>query len=225
MYRKDIDKWIKHGEFLLPDLHWMQAAYIFSCIARNGWGNPYEDEVYLNIGIIICLADICTAFFMETYSGIMRRGHFWEFKNVLQHVAVVAAPSTEIEAVVKQILLQSYHEIEIVGIVLTDREEYEETNIQSIPVVCTMDKIPEYIQTRWIDCVLIHLTQPIAISERIINTCVEMGVTVHYRLSVLEKITGARQIERVAGYEELRRKGNATCVYSWFQVFRGLRWV
>ena len=49
-----------------------------------GTSDLYHNGLYLNIGIIIILIDICTAFFTEPYHGIMRRGYFVEFKNVIE---------------------------------------------------------------------------------------------------------------------------------------------
>lgn len=89
MYRKISNSWLKHWDFIVLDAVMLQVAYIFSCIVRNGWGNPYDDPIYLNIGLIIFFADICTAFFVETYHGIMRRGYFEELKNVIKHVGIV----------------------------------------------------------------------------------------------------------------------------------------
>ena len=90
MYSKISNSWLKHWDFILLDMVMIQLAYIFSCVMRSGIHNPYEEALYLNIGIIICLADICSAFFMEPYHGIMRRGYFMEFKNTLKHVFLVA---------------------------------------------------------------------------------------------------------------------------------------
>lgn len=90
MYQKISNGWLKHWDFILLDLIFLQIAYVIPCIIRNGWRNPYESQMYLNVGFIICLADICTAFFMEDYSGIMRRGYFQELKAVIKHVSVVS---------------------------------------------------------------------------------------------------------------------------------------
>ena len=86
MYRKSGDSWLKHLDFIVLDLVALQLAYISSYALRMGAGNLYKNSLYLNIGIIIALTDICTAFFTEPYRGIMRRGYFVEFKNVLKHV-------------------------------------------------------------------------------------------------------------------------------------------
>ena len=82
MYRKISNSWFKHWDFIILDAVMLQIAYIVSCNIRNGWSNPYNDEVYLNIGVIIFFADICTVFFVETYHGIMRRGYFEELKMI-----------------------------------------------------------------------------------------------------------------------------------------------
>lgn len=91
MYRKSGDSWLKHLDFIVLDLVALQCAYISSYALRMGAGNLYKNSLYLNIGIIIALTDICTAFFTEPYRGIMRRGYFVEFKNVLKHVFFVSA--------------------------------------------------------------------------------------------------------------------------------------
>ena len=84
MYRKNSNGWLKHWDFIILDLVALQLAYISSYVLRMGTSNLYHNGLYLNIGIIIILIDICTAFFTEPYHGIMRRGYFVEFKNVLK---------------------------------------------------------------------------------------------------------------------------------------------
>lgn len=87
MYGKISESWLKHWDFMVIDLLGLQAAYFLSCFARNHWGNPYVNVLYLNMAVIIALTDICIAFFTEGYRGIMRRGYFQEFKAVFRHVA------------------------------------------------------------------------------------------------------------------------------------------
>ena len=91
MYRKNSNSWLKHWDFIILDLVALQLAYVSSFVLRMGMDNLYHNGLYLNIGIFIALVDICTAFFTEPYHGIMRRGYFVEFKNVLKHVFIVSA--------------------------------------------------------------------------------------------------------------------------------------
>lgn len=90
MYRKPLGGWLKHWDFMLLDLLFLQISYVFAYIFRNGLKNPYEIQIYLNIAIVICLIDICIVFFSESYSGIMRRGYLQEFKAVFKHVCAIS---------------------------------------------------------------------------------------------------------------------------------------
>ena len=90
MYSKIDSTWLKHWDFILLDMLMIQIAYVFSYIIRMGLDNPYKNQLYLSIGVILCLADICVAFFTEPYHGIMRRGYFIEFNNTLKHVFFVS---------------------------------------------------------------------------------------------------------------------------------------
>ena len=94
MYSKASSTWLKHWDFILIDLVMFQAAYVISYVMRIGLENPYKIQIYLNIAIIICLADICSAFFTEPYHGIMRRGYYLEFKSTLRHVVLVCVIET-----------------------------------------------------------------------------------------------------------------------------------
>ena len=87
MYGKLSNSWLKHWDFVALDLIGLQIAYVLAYLVRNQWQNPYADALYLNMGIIIALADIATAFFTEGYRGILRRGYFQEFKAVFRHMA------------------------------------------------------------------------------------------------------------------------------------------
>ncbi|WP_416389021.1 sugar transferase [Mediterraneibacter glycyrrhizinilyticus] len=229
---------------------------------RRGLHNPYEDPLYQNIAVIICLADICSAFFMEPYHGIMRRGYFMEFKNTLKHVFLVAVfeviylflsqsgeefsrlsflwfiPAAivlvyleriiwktyllrrkrlfyeklklllvttreEIESTLERVRINSFNEFEIIGIAFADSSAGENEKIRNIPVVCGAADIPDYIQTRWVDAVLFATGKQKLIPEGLVNTCIKMGVTVHYRLEQLEGWTGNQYINRMGGYTVL----------------------
>lgn len=91
MYRRVSGGWLKHWDFILLDLAVLQLSYVISCVVRNGMQNPYGNPFYLNTGLMICLADICTAFFLEGYRGIMRRGYYREFLAVARHMISVCA--------------------------------------------------------------------------------------------------------------------------------------
>ena len=259
LYQKISNSWLKHWDFILLDLIFLQIAYVIPCIVRSGWRNPYENQIYLNIGFIICLADICTAFFMEDYSGIMRRGYFQEFEAVIKHVSVVSVievlylflsktgykfsrfsfvlyvllailllygerltwkhclvkhkrvfynkrailiitTSRKAECVIATVLNHTYNELEVIGAVILDSDHMVGRKIHGVEVVCTESSVPDYIQTRWVDGVLINVARGTTLPEKLITTCIEMGVAVHTELAVLGENSNNQQLDRLGGY-------------------------
>lgn len=259
MYRKISNSWLKHWDFIILDLLMLQFAYVCSYFLRSGVHNLYKEQIYLNIGIIICLADICSAFFMEPYHGIMRRGYFLEFKSTLKHVFFVCVLEIsylflsknseefsrlsflwfvlltvgfiyierilwkeylnrrkrlfydkvkmllvttweEAENTLEKLKKNSFNEFEIIGIALVGDWKKKDIKIQGIPVICGANEIPDYIQTRWIDAVLVSVKGKYMPSKEVLNTCIEMGVTLHYRLEELEDWSGSQYINRMGGY-------------------------
>lgn len=90
MYRKRNSKWLKHWDFILLDVLILQLSYISAYMLGNGIKNPYDGELYLSSAIIITLTNLCFGFFCEAYKGVLRRGYWQEFKNVVQHVICVS---------------------------------------------------------------------------------------------------------------------------------------
>ena len=262
MYRKNSNGWLKHWDFIILDLVALQLAYISSYVLRMGTSDLYHNGLYLNIGIIIILIDICTAFFTEPYHGIMRRGYFVEFKNVLKHVFIVSvlvivylfmskqgsmtsrlmissfipmavvllyavrivwkkyllkhgnmlyskinillvSTSDEIDSMLRQVEQNVFNEFDIVGIVLADREPEENEMIEGIPVVSKIDTVTEYIQTRWVDALLVGIKKKTLIPEDLFETCVNMGITVHECLEDRAGWAGNQFINRMGGYTVL----------------------
>lgn len=262
MYRKNDSTWLKHWDFIILDLVMFQAAYVISYMIRMGLHNPYRDKLYLTIGVVICLADICVAFFTEPYHGIMRRGYFLEFNNVLRHVFIVAVLEVcylfltqngeafsrlsfiwfiiiavlllYIERIiwkhflvhhkqlfydkVKMILLttreeaeelvcnlntNSYSEYEIAGIAYAGEEPEKNERVNGIPVVCSVEKLTEYIQTKWVDSVFVRVEDRTLLPKGILEAFIDMGITVHNCLKDIDGWTGNQYINRMGGYNVL----------------------
>lgn len=259
MYRKISNSWLKHWDFIVLDLFFLQIAYVFSCILRNGFYNPYENPIYRNIGIILCLLDICTAFFLESYRGIMRRGYIQELKAILKHVIVIAAAEVSYlflsknggqfsrisflifiisavcllyserilwkayllkrkkvfynkrallilttsdiaEKVLHTVKANTYNELEIIGTVIMDRDDLAGTRIAGVPVVCKNQDIFDYMQTRWVDGVLINMKKTDLLPEHFTSTCIKMGITVHKKVAEIKEGIKNQQIDNLGGY-------------------------
>lgn len=258
MYRKSLGSWLKHWDFILLDLLCLQAAYIFSVVARNGW-HMYHYHMYVEVCLVVALADICTVFFTEEYRGIMRRGKLQEAKAVMVQVALVGAievlylflrqsaedfsrlsflvfaltaflliyverilwkkfllcrrknfyrkkgilivtTSDRVREVVRTVQANSYNELEVLGLVLADRDDRVGSETEGMPVVCRMEDIPDYIQTLWLDGILVRLPEEIPFPSEMEETCVSMGITVHRSLAEEGAGSGNQEIDRLGGY-------------------------
>ena len=89
MYKRTTLKWLKHWDFILLNIILTQAAFSIAYILRNGFENPYGNKLYSQTALIVGLLDLFLGVFLESYSDVLRRGYWIEFKNVLRHVVLV----------------------------------------------------------------------------------------------------------------------------------------
>lgn len=260
MYQKISRGWLKHWDFILLDFVSLQIAYILSFLIRHGTLSLYGDELYRNIGLIICMSDICTAYFLESYRGIMRRGYFQEFKAVLKHIFVicifsltylyltqngeefsravfiififlssflvyaervlwktyltkqkkifykqkvllVVTTSDRADHTLQTIQKNTYNELYIEGAILADRDDMVGQKIQGIEVVCTKEDILPYIQTRWIDGIILDVADKKMFPESIVEQCIAMGVIIHRNVAEISEEGGENQeLEKLGGF-------------------------
>lgn len=89
MYQTDKNSWWKHWDFILLDLLCLQLAYIAAFMIRHGLILPYRWEEYRDMGMIICLVELCAGFFLANYRDIVRRGYFQELKKTSLLISTV----------------------------------------------------------------------------------------------------------------------------------------
>ena len=91
MYSGRKSSWLKHWDFILLDLLVYEACFYVSHFIRNGIKFHAYGNIYFNVGLVMGLSNIAIAFFMEAYSGILRRDNFSELKKVTTQVLIVIA--------------------------------------------------------------------------------------------------------------------------------------
>lgn len=104
------------------------------------------------------------------------------------------------EHVIQTVQNNAFNELEVGGIVLADRDDMVGKDIHGIKVICQKEGIADYIQTRWVDDILINVDNDGLISEQMINTFIKMGVTVHRKVVEIGKILNNQRLEAVGGY-------------------------
>lgn len=104
------------------------------------------------------------------------------------------------EDVIQTLKNNAFNELEVEGVVLVDRGDLVGENIYGTKVVCREDEILDYIQTRWVDDILINLTDESLLPKSVIGTFIKMGVTVHKKVVEIGKISQNQRLEAIGGY-------------------------
>lgn len=96
MYKRAKQSWMKHIDFIILDFLCIQVAFLLAFASRmivRGYGSDtwfaYNYSMFRMIAVVLAILHICIVFFANTYSGIIRRGHFREFKNIVVHNAIL----------------------------------------------------------------------------------------------------------------------------------------
>ena len=89
MYRKSRSGWGKYLEFIIIDLICLQISFVVSYMIRHGWESPYLRTGYAQLAFVFTLVDFCVICFCDSYTGVLRRGYWQEFRVTVQHVSMV----------------------------------------------------------------------------------------------------------------------------------------
>lgn len=92
MYRRSLEGWSKHWDFILLDTICLQIAYIIAYAYRFGFNRfAYNGKAYREIGILLCVIGLFVAMFFNTMKQVLRRGVLAEFRMTLFQSAMVFA--------------------------------------------------------------------------------------------------------------------------------------
>ena len=89
MYRRRLQDWMKHMDFLIQELICFQLAFCMACIMRHGLGNPYSSVLYRNVAIVGAMLQIFVAVSFKVFQNILWRGYYKEFTNSVKTVVLV----------------------------------------------------------------------------------------------------------------------------------------
>ena len=90
MYKRSVQGWLKHIDFILWDIIILQGSFILGYMIRHGWGNwPYLQETYRSLAIVLAVVDMLVAIIFSTMHNVMKRGKLKELAATIKHVALV----------------------------------------------------------------------------------------------------------------------------------------
>ena len=92
LYKKRMQGWMKHADFILLDLICLHIALVLAYFARNGLGNwPYEIQEYRMIAGVMTIVDILAIILLNTLRGVLHRGYYKELAQTVKQATLVAA--------------------------------------------------------------------------------------------------------------------------------------
>ena len=72
MYRKSIQGWMKHWDFMVLDLLCLQIAFLMAYFVRHGFLNPYESYMYRNMALVLILFQNTVVVFGGTLKNVLK---------------------------------------------------------------------------------------------------------------------------------------------------------
>lgn len=129
------------------------------------------------------------------------------WKKLLQHFApaekrklLIISTSLSAEEVVRKIMDKNMEKLDIMGVVVMDRDMTGE-RIAGVPVVCAASEVLSYALREWCDEVFIDFTMKEPAYDALLQGFVDMGITVHINLVNITNLAGAKQeVEKLASY-------------------------
>ena len=89
MYRRRMQGWLKHLDFMLQELLCFQIAFHIACFIRHGWSIPYAVVLYRNTAVVVLLLQIFVIISLNIFKDVLWRGYYNEFKSTVKTVLYV----------------------------------------------------------------------------------------------------------------------------------------
>ena len=91
MHIRSKHSWMKHLDFIIIDAILLNISLILAYVIRTRNLNMFLFSQYRSIAIILTILHLCIVLFSSTYSDILYRGYFTEFKKVALHTIKLVA--------------------------------------------------------------------------------------------------------------------------------------
>ena len=86
MYKRNVQGWLKHIDFILWDLLILQGSFVLGYMIRHGWGRwPYIRAEYRSLAIVLLVVDVLVLVLFNTMHNVMKRGKLKELKASIEH--------------------------------------------------------------------------------------------------------------------------------------------
>ena len=153
--------------------------------------------------MILITTVIIYLFFNYIIREIWKKYLHKKMKNGGDRKLLIVTSKEVAEQVVKNMQENNYARYSLAGVVVID-DDLTGKKICDVPVVANADDVSMYVCQKWIDEVLIVVSENVPYLEEIVDKLTETGVTVHLNLAKITNKTGKRQfVEKVGNYTVL----------------------
>ncbi|MBR3354976.1 MAG: sugar transferase [Oscillospiraceae bacterium] len=84
MYRRHLQGWMKHFDFIVLDVFIMELSFFLAYFFRhNNFSNLWVSQLYRESALVILLAGFLISILNEIHKNILKRGYWQEFQHVL----------------------------------------------------------------------------------------------------------------------------------------------
>ena len=262
MYKKGVEGWMKHFDFILLDILVLEIAYALAYYIRKGSFTVYRRPLYANAALVVLVTSLVISLFTDNHKNILKRRKSKEIASILQQVglSVVAilvylffvqnsvfysrlivlyyaliafalmlverfgwraviislnkrkpsrrhmllvTTSQRAEEILPIIRKKSLGEIELVGMALADRDDLVGTELCGEKVVAKYSDIVSYIQTLWLDEVMVILPKEQPVPEKLLEELAIMGITSHLAINMENDRNTMQTVEKLCGFQVL----------------------
>lgn len=88
MYQKSVFSWLKHWDFMLLDFLVMQLSLVLAFAMFKGH-LVYSYDIYRIVALSLFISQFLSAFFLQTFKNILKRGYYLEFVASVKHLVGV----------------------------------------------------------------------------------------------------------------------------------------
>ena len=89
MYKRTSQGWVKHLDFIVLDVLCLQIAFFFAYFLRQHAWNPYTNDFYRAVGILLTIFDLLVAVMLDSMHNVTKRGYYKEATQSFKHCAIV----------------------------------------------------------------------------------------------------------------------------------------
>ena len=89
MYKKSVQGWLKHLDFMILDVVCLWISFTLAFGMRHGSLNVFANSLYRDMMWSLALMDIVVIFFFDSLKNVLKRGFYREFTMTVKQTCSV----------------------------------------------------------------------------------------------------------------------------------------